>query len=91
MCQLERPETFASFIETGHHISEDERHKHLQALKNGDFGPEISERPRPEVEKEQEQPPSAPYGHRFTCYVCNEKLHGHRFRCALCYSETQAQ
>ena len=92
VCQLERPETFASFIETGDHISEDERHKYHLALQSGDFGPEMLERPRAGVEQPQ-PPPSTPLesGHRFTCHVCNEDLLGHRFRCAHCFIETQAK
>ena len=90
VCQLQSPETFASFIETGEHISEDERHKYQQALQSGDFGLEMLERPRPGVEQ---PPPSTPLesGHRFTCHVCNEELLGHRFRCAHCFIETQAK
>ena len=87
VCQLQSPETFAAFIETGNHISEDERQKYLGALRSGDFVPELLERPRHGVE--EEEPPSVPVepGHRFTCHVCNDELLGHRFRCAHCFIE----
>ena len=89
MCQLQRPETFADFIETGDHISEDDRHKYQQALQREDFGPEVVERPRPGAEQSQTAPPES--GHRFTCPVCNDNLLGHRFRCAHCFVENQSK
>ena len=56
VCKLQSPETFAAFIETGNHISEDERQKHLGALRSGDFDPELLERPRPSLEEVSLEP-----------------------------------
>ena len=88
VCRLQRPGTFAGFIETGHHISEDERHKYQKALQSGDFGGEMLERPRPITVEPME--PMEP-GHRFTCHLCSDELLGHRFHCAHCYIETQGK
>ena len=79
VCQLERPQTFANFIETGEHVSPEDREKYQQALHTGDFSSSVEETLQKMSGLE------LPDGHRFTCHVCNSQLQGHRFHCGHCY------
>merc|ERR1712244_184149 len=74
--RLQEPKTFATFIETGQHISQDDREKYDEVSQTGKFSPPVDT---------GERGLALSCGHRFTCYACNSELLGHRFRCAHCY------
>jgi len=78
VCQLQKPQTFAHFMTTGQHVSQEDRDKYEEVSQTGNFSAH--------VEKEASRRGLAlTSGHRFTCYACNPQLLGHRFRCAHCY------
>ena len=86
MSRLRSPGRFAEFVEGGSHVTEEEVEGHRGWVSEA----EVTDTTDCDISYDTSDNESIPVelGHRFSCFLSNEKLLGHRFSCALCILES---
>eukprot|EP00092_Neocalanus_flemingeri_P030307 GFUD01032900.1.p1 GENE.GFUD01032900.1~~GFUD01032900.1.p1 ORF type:complete len:447 (+),score=91.06 GFUD01032900.1:344-1684(+) len=86
--RLRSPARFAQFVEGGSHVTEEEAIEHRNWVSDDETTDHDSTGEDTDMNdtNDTEESPIEP-GHRFSCFLCNDKLLGHRFSCALCILE----
>jgi len=84
--RLRSPGRFAEFVEGGSHVTEEEVEGHRGWVSEA----EMTDTTDCDISYDTSDNESIPaeLGHRFSCFLCNEKLLGHRFSCAQCILES---
>ena len=94
VCRLTSPARFAEFVEGSSHVTEEEVEEHRQWVSDEETtdtndrdtsGGDIDVRDITDTSDAEDNPIEP--GHRFSCFLCNDKLLGHRFSCAFCILE----
>ena len=85
--RLRSPGRFAEFVEGGSHVTEEEVEGHNVWVSEA----ELTDTTDCDISydtSDNESIPAELLGHRFSCFLCNEKLLGHRFSCPQCILES---